>query len=62
MERGFVIDHGEGDRGKVSQWVAGAPEPSFWAGVKTRGKERHHVAAFRCTRCGYLEFYAVPEE
>lgn len=44
----------------VMSWVAGAPEKSFWRGLKTGGKAKVPVTALRCTACGFLEFYAKP--
>jgi len=59
MEPGFVIDKGQ-PYGSVSapEWAEGAPEPSFWTGLKLKGRERHAVVTFRCPRCGFLESYA----
>ena len=59
MEPGFVIDRAHGQQKAVQQWVEGAPERSFWMGLKTKGREQHAVRTFRCERCGYLESYAV---
>jgi Domain of unknown function (DUF6487) len=59
MEPGFVIDktYGE-DYSSPPEWAEGAPEPSFWTGVKLKDKQRHPVSTFRCPSCGYLESYA----
>ena len=57
MEEGFIKDQGHGTV-HPSQWVEGAPETSFWTGIKTRGKEQFAVATYRCSSCGYLESYA----
>ncbi|HZM00080.1 MAG TPA: hypothetical protein VFD43_07510 [Planctomycetota bacterium] len=59
MERGLIIDRTEPMiHASASTWMEGAPEPSFWAGLKTKGKEQHPVISFRCPGCGYLESYA----
>ncbi len=59
MERGFVVDHTDRSTGYAApEWAEGAPELSFWTGVKMGNKERHPVETFRCQRCGYLESYA----
>jgi hypothetical protein len=58
METGFLLDR-TNDYAHPSAWVEGAPEPSFWAGTKTRGKERHPVASWRCPHCGLLRLYAT---
>ena len=58
MEPGYMIDEGHGGHRKVESWVAGAPEKSFWTGLKVRGKSRLAITTYRCRRCGYLESYA----
>ena len=57
MEPGFVVDHTYGATAQ-SEWVEGVPEPSFWTGLKIRGRDRLPVVTFRCPACGYLESYA----
>ena len=39
-------------------WIEGAPEKSFWIGIKTRGRRKLKIETWRCGRCGYLESYA----
>ena len=58
MEPGFVLDRGHHSTIRTQDWIEGEPEPSFWHGLKTKGKEKHTVRTFRCERCGYLESYA----
>ena len=57
MDEGFILDESHGTM-KSQKWVAGAPELSFWFGLKLRGKQRLDVSTYRCGRCGYLESYA----
>lgn len=57
MEPGFVLDQTYGSMAQ-SAWIEGAPEPSFWTGVRLKGRERIPVMTHRCTACGYLESYA----
>jgi hypothetical protein len=57
MEQGFIADQTYGGV-LASRWVEGAPEKSFWTGVKTKGKEDVEVRTYRCSGCGYLESYA----
>ncbi len=59
MEEGYVLDLGEGNGPSEQQWVEGAPERSFWTGLKTKGREIFKVTTYRCEGCGYLESYAV---
>ncbi len=58
LEAGFIADF---QRGRYvmnpSEWVAGTPQPSFWTGTWT-GDRRYPIQAFRCMRCGHLEFWA----
>jgi len=57
MDEGFIIDETHGAV-KSQKWVQGAPEYSFWFGLKLRGKKRLQVSTYRCGRCGCLESYA----
>jgi hypothetical protein len=57
MTEGFLLDEGYGESYAVS-WIEGAPERSFWTGVKKRGRARYKVVSYRCERCGVLKFYA----
>jgi hypothetical protein len=57
MEEGFIMDADYGTT-LVARWVAGRPEPSFWTGTKTGGKEKRALTTYRCPQCGYLESYA----
>jgi hypothetical protein len=58
MDPGFVLDIAHGAVAQ-SSWVDGAPERSFWTGLKLKGHERIPVTTFRCPQCGFLESYAV---
>jgi len=60
MEPGFLLDHSHHAFGKPGVWVEGEPERSLWFGVKTGGRPRFTVAAFRCPGCGSLELFAPP--
>ncbi len=58
MVEGFIKD--ETRNGLTDQeWVEGPVVKSFWLGLNTKGRERHHVRTWRCPRCGYLENYAI---
>jgi len=57
MDEGFIIDETHGTM-KSQMWAQGAPEYSFWFGLKLSGKKRLDVSTYRCGRCGYLESYA----
>jgi hypothetical protein len=59
MEAGFIPDLGEANMANTPQWTDGAPERSFWLGLKLRGKERIPITTYRCPRCGLLQSYAV---
>lgn len=58
MEAGCLADCVGGRAFVQGNWLEGAPEPSFWYGIKTKGKARLNVTTYRCTSCGYLESYA----
>lgn len=57
LEPGFVADYQHGQTMYPSEWVAGTPKPSFLIGTR-RGDRRYPIRAFRCRRCGRLEFWA----
>ena len=58
LESGFILDNTYGGRAP-SLWVEGAPERSFWQGVKLRGRRQLPVTAERCRRCGTLSLRAA---
>ena len=58
MVEGFLVDHGDAGCRHVGAWVEGAPERSFWSGVKLKGREPLEIATWRCRSCGFLESYA----
>jgi hypothetical protein len=61
MEQGFIFDFIDDSRGRVAQWMAGAPVSSFWKGVKGDLDQTLPIGAFRCATCGLLELYAGVE-
>jgi len=62
MEAGFVPDYGYLSEGAQSQWIEGEPEKSFWTGIVQKGKRILLIESYRCTSCGFLEFYAKGKE
>ena len=61
MEVGFVIDHTHGSI-IPGTWVDGVPIKSVWTGLKLKGRRRIPMTAYRCVRCGFVEFYARGEQ
>jgi hypothetical protein len=64
METGLIIDYTHG-ASTQTEWMEGEPKHSFWTGLQIRGRARHAVVTYRCTRCGFLESYApsnTPQE
>ena len=57
MIRGFLLDFTDIRRDQAL-WVEGRRETAVWAGTKLQGKDVREVDAFRCGKCGFLEFYA----
>ena len=47
MEEGFVLDQGDHNRSKVSQWVEGQPVKSFWTGLNIKDRQQHPITAIR---------------
>jgi hypothetical protein len=59
MMQGFVPDYSYAQI-LVGRWHEGQAEKSFWSKTKTPSTEGIPIGAFRCQRCGFLEFYADP--
>jgi hypothetical protein len=60
MVQGFVPDYSYGAR-LVSSWHEGPPKKSFWVRTKAPLSEGIPIGAFRCSNCGFLEFYSRDE-
>ena len=57
-ELAVILDLGDQNSRQTSTWISGPPEPSFWTGLKMKGKHQREIRTFRCVRCGFLESYA----
>jgi hypothetical protein len=57
MEVGYLLDRGDGNAGKVANWVSDPPEKR-WYGIRTKGHENLALVAYRCGACGYVELRA----
>lgn len=60
MAAGFVPDFASAGTLPMV-WHPGKPEKSFWTGIAVNKKQTMPVRSYRCNRCGYLEFFAVPD-
>lgn len=60
MDAGYVADRGHGNQVEPAKWIEGAPEKRWW-GITTKGHESAPLTAYRCPRCGYVEFRAVDQ-
>jgi hypothetical protein len=58
MQAGFLLERLDHNSKAVTQWVAGAPERSFWTGLRLKNRMVLPVTTYRCERCGLLESYA----
>src|SRR5207237_10245994 len=58
MVQGFVPDYVHDARSLVVAWFAGPPKKSFWSKTKAPRGDGVPVGAFRCQKCGFLEFYS----
>jgi uncharacterized protein DUF6487 len=61
MAQGFIVDFHQGGSRRVSSWVEGAPQKSFWHGTTAPDLRGVPIGTFRCETCGFLESYARPE-
>jgi hypothetical protein len=57
MEEGYVLDRARNGLAAAS-WVEGAPEKSFWLGLKLKGHEQRAITSYRCQSCGLLLNFA----
>ena len=60
MERGYIPD-GVQNGSKISCWMPGAPQRSFWLSLWVPKSQVVPIGTFRCPSCGLLESYARPE-
>lgn len=58
MREGFLLDRAH-NAVRVGQWAEGAPEYWFLRVLRMRGRRRLPIRSFRCTKCGFLESYAL---
>lgn len=63
MRSGFVVGHE--NETNVPQnalyWLAGPLQKEFY-GLKTDRRQIHYIVAYRCEQCGFLKFYAGPDQ
>jgi Domain of unknown function (DUF6487) len=59
MEEGFLLDRGHHSTLRQAEWVAGAPEKSFWSGLKTKDRAVIPIVSYRCPACGLLASFAT---
>ncbi len=57
--RNSVLPLGPGLQLAGHYWQDGLPEHSLWTGLKTSGHQQLPITTYRCTKCGYLESYAL---
>lgn len=64
MEPGYTVEHTHGGVAIQERWAAGQPQHSFWTGKTAikRPKQFINVDSYRCTKCGYLMEFALPQE
>ena len=63
MQRGFIVETAyRGTPYDATYWLEGKPEKGFWLGLlKQKGKQAFYIIAYRCENCGFLKFYAGPD-
>lgn len=60
MAQGFVADYSMA-AALVASWHAGHPKKKLVGHTKGPRSEGLPIGAFRCQKCGFLEFYADPQ-
>jgi predicted nucleic-acid-binding Zn-ribbon protein len=58
MHEGFIADRFDNIHRVVSTWTEGAPQKTFWTGLRLKGRKTRDVQTLRCDKCGFLESYA----
>lgn len=58
MIQGFMIDRDSSSGDGVASWAEGAPQKSFWMGLRLSKRPKFDIQTWRCGRCGFLESYA----
>jgi hypothetical protein len=53
-----VVDFHQGGSRRVSNWIEGAPQKSFWWGTTAQDMKGIPIGTFRCEGCGFLESFA----
>jgi len=49
MEKGFLLEKGDGGILSSQTWVAGKADQSFLSRVRLKGKMVYNITTFRCT-------------
>ena len=62
MQPGYLLERGHHNHLGGTQWVEGAPERSFWSGLRVKNRLVLPVVTYRCERCGYLASFARPAD
>lgn len=57
MQEGFVMDEAYSTR-PAAHWIAGKPIQGFFGSIRVKGKDHLPIQTYRCSKCGYLEWYA----
>ena len=66
FQEGFIVETAAGVLGlpfAASYWMEGTDiKRSFWTlKLKTIGRKKYYITAYRCERCGFMKFYAGPD-
>ncbi len=61
MEEGFLLEKADSLLSSET-WVSGKPVKSYLSGLNLKGKVVYDVVTFRCSACGYLDFYALSRQ
>lgn len=64
MIKGYAADHGNNSAVFSTMWFDGEPVNASLLGItgdniKVERSQKKAVRGLRCTKCGYLELYAV---
>jgi hypothetical protein len=57
MQRGYLPDYAR-NTVVIASWAPGEPEAGWLFGGIKRAEDAIPLTAYRCSKCGYVEFYA----
>jgi len=61
MEEGYLLARGGHGWLERMKWIEGEPERGALGGYRLKGRRQIPTVTWRCPRCGWLLWFAAPE-